>query len=45
MGYYTIDIDGLFGGGTESAVKKFQASVGIAADGIVGQDTWNKLLK
>ena len=45
FGYYTIAIDGLFGGGTESAVKKFQASAGIAEDGIVGQDTWNKLLK
>lgn len=45
MGFYTMEIDGLFGGGTENAVKKFQASRGIAEDGIVGQDTWNKLLK
>ena len=45
MGYYTSDIDGIFGSGTEKAVKAFQREKKIAADGIVGPNTWNKLLK
>lgn len=31
--------DGDFGGNTESAVKRFQTSVGLSADGIVGPET------
>lgn len=45
MGYYTMDIDGSFGAGTEAAVRKLQAAKGIEADGIVGKDTWTALLK
>jgi peptidoglycan hydrolase-like protein with peptidoglycan-binding domain len=33
-------IDGIFGGKTESAVKKFQQQRGIAVDGIVGRVSW-----
>ena len=36
-------VDGQFGAGTESAVKRFQTSRGISADGIVGPTTWNRL--
>lgn len=36
--------DGIFGSGTESAVKKFQKAKGLSADGIIGPDTWNALL-
>ena len=36
--------DGDFGPGTEGAVRKFQATAGIASDGIAGRDTWRKLL-
>ena len=36
--------DGKFGSGTESAVKKYQSVNGLSADGIVGQNTWKKLL-
>lgn len=36
--------DGIFGAGGESAAKKFQDFVGLAADGIVGKDTWASLL-
>jgi peptidoglycan hydrolase-like protein with peptidoglycan-binding domain len=42
-GTYNGSVDGDFGGGTESAVKAFQRSVGLAADGVVGIMTWDKL--
>lgn len=32
--------DGFFGAGTESVVKRFQASCGVAADGMIGPTTW-----
>ena len=41
---YPCDIDGIFGTGTETQVKRFQAANGLVADGIVGQATWSKLL-
>ena len=44
-GSYTMDIDNSYGPGTETAVKNFQGAKGLAADGIVGIDTWTALLK
>lgn len=38
-------MDGDFGSSTESAVKKFQSKNKLAADGVVGQKTWDALLK
>ncbi len=38
-GYYSGAIDGIFGSGTESAVKAFQRKNGLTADGIVGRRT------
>ena len=35
--------DGKFGAKTEEAVKQFQTSVGLKADGIVGPKTWEAL--
>lgn len=37
--------DGDFGNATEKAVKAFQTAKKIGNDGIVGENTWNKLLK
>lgn len=37
-------IDGEFGPKTLSAVKSFQRSKGLSADGVVGPKTWGKLL-
>ena len=36
--------DGEFGSDTENAVKRFQKNSGIEVDGIVGRDTWSKLM-
>ena len=44
-GLTTIRVDGAFGNGTESAVRLFQTYYGLTPDGIVGEQTWNKLVQ
>ena len=41
---HPVAVDGIFGPNTEAAVKAFQQSKGLAADGIVGPQTWPKLI-
>lgn len=41
---YSITVDGAFGPATESALRSFQTSVGMAGDGICGPTTWSKLV-
>jgi N-acetylmuramoyl-L-alanine amidase/Putative peptidoglycan binding domain len=38
-----ITADGIFGSGTETAVKQFQLAQGLTADGVVGPQTWAAL--
>lgn len=41
----SLQIDGIFGRGTRSAVQAFQRKYGLEVDGIVGPKTWKKLLE
>lgn len=48
IGYFNdavplLAIDGAFGPVTENAVRQFQQQYGLPVDGIVGEDTWNKM--
>ena len=45
LGYNTNGVDGIFGSGTEKAVISFQKNNGLVVDGIVGQNTWGKIIK
>ena len=42
-GYYTGNIDGIYGSQTVAAVKKFQQKNGLAVDGIAGTQTLNAM--
>ncbi len=40
-----VAVDNSYGPGTKAAVKSFQMTVGIKADGVVGINTWKQLCK
>ena len=43
LGLGTGGLDGIFGAATQNAVISYQRSKGLAADGIVGCNTWRSL--
>jgi len=44
LGYYPGSVNGAFDQATAIAVTKFQKAAGLPADGVVGLETWNRLL-
>lgn len=42
---YSLTVDGIFGADTKAKVQQFQINNGLYADGIVGQNTFEKLFK
>lgn len=43
LGYYTGKVDAKFGSSTKTAVKNFQAAVGLKKTGKVNTDLWNRI--
>ncbi len=41
---HSLTVDGAFGSGTRSAVMAFQSANGLTADGIIGANTWERLI-
>jgi N-acetylmuramoyl-L-alanine amidase len=39
-----VESDGIYGNGTAAAVAKFQKANGLTADGIIGPQSWTKLI-
>jgi len=44
LNYYTGTVDGVYGSGSITAVKAFQRSNGLSVDGLVGRQTYNRLM-
>ena len=42
-GYYNGAVDGIYGSGTEEAVRLFQRKNGLSVDGVAGSDTLKTL--
>ncbi|MFC0523130.1 spore cortex-lytic enzyme [Pontibacillus salicampi] len=45
LGFYNSDIDGVFGWGTYWALRNFQYEFGMEIDGLLGEETKQKLVK
>lgn len=44
LGYYEGKVDGVYGLYTEHAVRQFQSSETIAIDGVIGEETYERLI-
>jgi len=44
LNYAITNVDGIFGGETEEAVREFQTSMGLDVDGKVGEETANAIV-
>ena len=44
LGYNTNGVDGIFGSGTDNAIRLYQKANRLVDDGIVGKNTWRKIL-
>lgn len=42
---YGLEVDGVFGSATDKAVRDFQSKNGLTVDGVVGANTWAKLVE
>jgi hypothetical protein len=38
---WSIDVDGVYGDGSEGTCRQFQSEKGLGVDGVVGPETWN----
>ncbi len=45
QGFYTVQLDGVFGFRTEVAVRNFQKASQLAVTGIVDESTWLALMQ
>ncbi|MEL6189492.1 MAG: peptidoglycan-binding domain-containing protein, partial [Myxococcota bacterium] len=45
QGYGLGEADGIYGPATSAAVERFQSDHGLASDGVLGKETWTKLLQ
>ena len=43
QGFLGVEEDGVFGKGTDTAVREWQQSEGLVVDGIVGPSTWGAM--
>ena len=44
-GYYTGELDGIFGDALDASVRKFQMDHDLVVDGVCGPQTWREILK
>ncbi len=44
LGFYQGEVNGIYDENTQMAVSRFQEAAGLEVDGILGNNTWNRLL-